>query len=209
MKRVFIVSAILLLGLTSVSNAALRLGGKFGVNFSNVAAKNVSGIDYKTRTGFGIGPMALIDFGAASPLALRAELLFVQKGAKFTNPAGDGTLKNDEIVLAPFLLFKFAAAKASPFIEIGPEVGFNTLAEVDAPGEQQSITDKWKSQNYSLNVGAGVLLPLGGSALEFDARYNLGLVDLSDYSSANDMDNEPELKTNGFQVFVGYYFFGL
>jgi hypothetical protein len=63
----------------------------------------------------------------------------------------------------------------------------------------------WKDNNLSLNVGAGVLLPLMASDLSVTVRYNLGLKNMGGLAapvSGGDITS----KTNGIQLLLGYNF---
>lgn len=194
-----------LIGLALISSdsfALLRFGLKAGVNLANVEAKDTD-VDYEIKPGFTAGAMAEIPISPGGGMAVRGELLYVQKGAKQTLMNNEGKLLAEELALAPFLVFYFPGVKVQPFLEAGPEFGWNTLAKSKQDGETWNVGADWRDNNFSINLGAGVLIPFEHTDLVIDARYNLGLVDVS-----TGVGNST-VKTNGIQIFVGYNFFKL
>ena len=206
MKRVIVVLLVLLLAYAGTASAStLSLGLKAGVNLANTTeSPKVTGTDYKIRPGLIIGPMAEIGI-PMSGLSVRGELLYTMKGSKFSNHnslAGintDGTMKLDEFVFAPFLVYKLPTPVVKPFIEAGPEVGF-VLTHKATMGSATSDIPDYAKTNVGLNVGAGVSLPLGTATGSVDLRYNLGLTNM--YTGAGDLKE----KTNGIQLMLGYAF---
>jgi len=79
-------------------------------------------------------------------------------------------------------------------LQAGPQFGFLTSAKFDT----QDIKNSLKSSDISANFGLGWDLPFG---LTVDARYNLGLSDVSDGLTADD------LKSRVIQVSLGYKLF--
>ena len=80
-------------------------------------------------------------------------------------------------------------------VQAGPQIGFL----LDAEGG----TDGLKSSNFGINFGAAYELA-GGFFV--DARYNLGLSDISDIEVDPIFSGDVSLKTKGFQLGVGYRF---
>jgi hypothetical protein len=79
-------------------------------------------------------------------------------------------------------------------IQAGPQFGLLTKAEYDGV----DIKDELKGSDISANIGLGWDLPFG---LTVDARYNLGLSDISDNPGFG------ELKSRVIQISVGYKIF--
>ncbi|MBU0508662.1 PorT family protein [bacterium] len=198
MKKLAILVSLLLLASYTDAFALLRLGLKAGVNLANVTVDKGE-TDYQMKPGFIAGAMGEIPVSPGGALAVRTELLYVQKGAKFTQQSKDGKLLTDELVLAPFLVFRLPTPQITPFLQAGPEFGFNTLAKKDYDGTKD-IGPHWKNNNFSINLGGGVMIPALGSDLTLDFRYNLGLVDMS--LGQGDF----KTKTNGIQLLLGYNF---
>lgn len=201
-KCSFVIAIMVILVCRNDSLALLRLGIKAGANFANVEATN-SDTKYRIKPGFSAGAMAEVPVSPGGLMAMRAELLYVQKGAKSSIGGLDGKVMIDELVLAPFLVFYLPTARVKPFLEAGPEFGLNTLAKSKEDSVTKNLGPQWKNNNFSVNLGAGVLFPAGAGDVVVDARYNLGLSDLT-LGGGN-----IQTKTNGIQVFLGYNFFKL
>ena len=73
------------------------------------------------------------------------------------------------------------------------------------PDDQREDTLKTKSTDFTLNFGAGVIIPLGMVNIFIEGQYNLGLTDINDEAPA---PGEPEMtiKTKGIQAKVGVMF---
>jgi hypothetical protein len=209
MKRFSIL--LLLVALMAVhadSYALIRLGIKGGVNLASI---NVSGghdslsISYKRTPGVILGAAA--DIAIAPSVSVRTELLFVNRSAKFDakNQYGtviqSSTLKWNEMVLAPFLVIRYPTKSGViPFLQAGPEFGLRTFLSKGQGGYGQTLDQTWKNNNFSVNVGAGIILPIGPIGdITFDGRYNFGIINLH--------SNGPtKARTNGIQFFLGYNF---
>ena len=202
-KRIFaVLLPAVLLTVPSQSWALLRMGLKAGVNLADVHASN-SQVSYSVKPGIIIGPMVEIPVSPGGLMAVRGELLYVQKGAETKQSGQKGKLLIDEMVLAPFLVFYLSPSSVRPFLEGGPEFGLNTLAKSKSDGTTRNIGPQWSDHNTSLNLGAGILFPFGAGDLVVDARYNLGLSDLTVGGGG------ATTKTNGIQIFLGYNFLKL
>lgn len=199
MKKLLWLLLVGLLVCHTNSYAFLRLGIKAGVNLAKVSVSNANNVSYQVLPGFSAGAQA--DIALIPTMSVRTDVLYVQKGTKFTALNQDGKLKLDEFVVAPFLVMRFPLAKVTPFLQAGPEVGLNTLAKQEVAGTSGNVGPYYKKSDFSINLGGGVILPLGANDLTLDARYNLGLVDI------NKVTGSASTKTNGIQIFVGYNFF--
>jgi hypothetical protein len=186
------------------SYALLRVGIKGGLNFAGIHVTNDS-LVYKRTPGITLG--AQVEVAVAPALSIRTDLLYVDRSTKFDVKSvsgvvvGSGRLKLNELVLAPFLIVRFPTPKGViPFLQAGPEVGLRTLLSTNQGGQGQSVNDIWRKNNFSMNVGAGILIPAGGGDLTLDGRYNFGLINLH-------KSGPVKAYTNGIQIFLGYNFF--
>ena len=222
MKTSRIVLLVLVMGgllCAQVSWAAPAFGVRGGLNLANVSVDpEPSGASYDMRTGIGIGGNIEFALSASNKLTLRTDVLYMMKGTKY-NEEGvdpnigqytfDATYKLDELVLAPFLVFRFPSGGATPFIQVGPELGFNVTHEYDLDyefpdqgisGSESGDVEDWADMNFGVNFGGGVAVPAGKGEVLFDARYNLGLKNM--YTGPGDETD----KTNGIQFLIGYNF---
>jgi hypothetical protein len=214
MHRILALFVLLALA-SSTSHAILRLGVKGGVNLANVDAdipNQVFTFDTKIKPGIMAGAFAEVPLMLSGGMAVRGELLYVQKGTKYKisyiMSNADINVSEDELVLAPFLVWYFPVPKVSPFIEIGPEFGMNVRDRITADGGPAFDSNgNWNSTNMSLNFGGGVRFSVGTRNAHADIRYNLGLTDMGswDPNSIGDVNT----KTNGIQISAGVDLFRL
>ena len=171
MKKIILtVAAIFAFGVASAQD--MKFGVKAGFTSSNFTG-DVSGLD--ANGGFYVG--GLVDFTISESFHVQPELLYSIEGAK------DAKLNYLRIpIMAKYYVMEGLSLQA------GPEIAFK------AGGDD--IKDAVKSMDYGLGIGAGYEL---ASGLMFDARYNLGLADISD-------DSTFEIKNTSFQIGLGYRF---
>jgi len=160
----------LVASLISVAGIAQRenvqLGIKGGVNLSGYNGNINSN---SSRTGFHIG--GLVHIHTLNPrLAIQPEIVFSTQGASFNN----GTDKIDYINI-PFLLQYLG--RGGLRLETGPQVGALVSAKFeDNDGVEYDIKNQIKQSDLSWAFGLGFLSHTG---LGIDARYNLGLSDIT------------------------------
>ncbi len=197
MKRSIYFALVGIFLLQANAFAFVRVGIKGGINLASISTDGDS-ISYTRTPGFTIG--GALDVAVLPTLSIRTDLLYVQKDVKFSASGQDGRLNLSEAVLAPFLVLRFPLPRVLPFLQIGPEFSLTTAAKSDFGGIKRSITDQWRDNNFSINVGGGVILPVGANDLTLDARYNFGMVNL------NTARSDIKTRTNGILLLVGYNF---
>ncbi|MCX7834700.1 MAG: PorT family protein [bacterium] len=203
MKRTAILLVMALLMVSQLTYAAdLRYGVKLGVNLANVSVDPApSGIDYKTRTGFGFG--GIVNYSINEKMDVRTEILYLMKGTKVEAGSVSNEWKVDNLVVAPFYTYTLAQwdCKINPghdakfFFQAGPEIGIKMQAK-DKNGN--NLTN-WNSSEVALNIGAGLAIPVGPGHLIPDVRYSMGLTNLTTTSGLT-------VKSSGIQVMFGYLF---
>ena len=166
MKKVY--GFLLLLFLSTVGfsqRGSLQVGIKGGVNLSNYD----DGDDGDARVGFHVG--GLLHIHTQNPrLALQPEFVFSTQGASF----GDGTQKIDYLNI-PFLIQYIG--RGGLRLETGPQVGALISAKFeDNEDNEFSIKNSFKKSDFGWVFGLGFL---SSSGLGVDARYNLGLTDIT------------------------------
>ncbi|MBU0507927.1 PorT family protein [bacterium] len=221
MKRLLILILIAALVPTIALGAGLKIGPKIGINLANATLDpEAEGLDKKMRLGIMGGAFGEIALTEKNDMAIRLELLYVQKGWKFDGSESiegfsvdySATIKADEFVVAPFFVYYFKTEKVKPFLQIGPEFGFNMTKEITAEATAMGMTveetteiEDWASMDLSINIGGGVAIPVGKGEIMADLRYSLGLTDMDTYEpQAGEEDSS--VKLNGIQILVGYAF---
>ena len=220
---------ILLVALLFVTNgvAQVQLGIQTGANFGDVKLDPMpDGTETGMRTGFIVGGVLFYSFMPV--LGLQVEPAYVQKGAKvdisFTEDGTtyklEQTVSMDYIDIPVMLKASLGNGPIKPYLLAGVSAAFllgDAIAKVDKatidgqdvtsmiPDEAKEDTLLTKSSDFTLNFGAGVIIPLGVVNIFVEGQYNLGLSDIND---EDPMPGEPEMtiKSTGIQAKVGVLF---
>ena len=198
MKK-FSLSLGLLIGIASAANAQeARFGVKAGVNLASLTNNNTE--SKKNLVGFAAGLMA--DFSFSDLISLHPEVLFSQKGVKYTSGGGGYTGSNTTQIRINYidvpLLLRVKADGL--FFEAGPQVGFLASRKYEIDNTTISTsTDGTRKVDVGYIAGVGYQLPQG---LEVGVRYNGGISDLNDPSVGT------KTRNSVFQFQLGYLFGG-
>jgi hypothetical protein len=208
-KHLPVLLLVCLFACSHSSFALLRLGLKGGVNLANVSMdipNQTIPTEDVVKPGFIIGAAAEVPVSPLGDWAVRAELLYAQKGTQHKIMGQKIQVSLDELVFCPFAVYRFPLPAVKPFLEAGPEFGWNVVDKMKDDHGSWDSQGAWKDNNLSLNVGAGVLLPLLASDLSVTLRYNLGLKNMGALASSA-TSSDITSKTNGIQLLLGYNFF--
>jgi Outer membrane protein beta-barrel domain len=185
----FITPVAIMLALT-VNAQHVNIGIKGGLNIYTI--NNTNNAEYNSKAGLHLGLLGHIHL--AKQLALQPEIVYSGQGGKF-NAAGVETKINLDYINIPLLLqYMFDNGFR---IQAGPQVGFLVNAKSKTNGNSTDIKNNLKTVDFGLGAGLGYVHPPTGFGV--DARYNFGLSNINDNSSAKS-DNR------GFQVGVFYLF---
>ncbi len=187
--------ALLPLAATTASHAQSRLGLKAGATLSRYVGNKFSSNETDTDqlAGFMAGVSYNLPFTDDGFFSLQPELLFVQKGAKITDPNSAGTSRLSYLDL-PIL----ARIKAGPLVlEAGPQVGYLLSHSGNYTGGAQMAS----YENFSLGAVAGVGFQ-AAQGYTLGVRYNRGLNAL--FSSVQGGQVNPF--NSSFQLYAGYVF---
>ncbi len=198
MKKVILAAFVLGTITTAVAQQQVKFGPKAGLNFANLSGLN----DSEMKTSFHVGAVAEIKFN--EKFSIQPEVVYSAQGTKYTETfpvlgTVETSLNNDYINI-PILAKYYIVDGFS--VEAGPQVGFLMKSESKVEGGSGSVTtdskDNFKSTDFGLGLGLAYDLPVG---LFVNARYNLGLSDIRENTSAGDA-----VKNNVIQVGIGYKF---
>ena len=213
MKKIFIIAAMAVAGMTTANAQEFKVGAKAGFLLSNVSVDSSSYIEAGElitsklntafRPGFHFG--AFIEYGFNEKIWVEAGVDYAFQGAKLKSVeatrinVSDGSLiasekaniKNGWLKTQQFnipLWVKYDIAGFRP--KVGVNLGYLTKIEIKGEGdnqkeETQSLPPK-KRFDFGLGLGAEYNLPFG---LFFDATFNLGLTNLSN-ESKTELDNQ-------------------
>ncbi len=186
-KSILSILMVVVLAGAAMGQAEVSLGIKGGANFANLDVSDFSG-SLKNKTGFHGGAFALFKF---AKFGIQPELIFSQQGSKIRFDAEDIEGSFDYINI-PVILKLYTVLGLN--LQIGPQFGFLSKAEFDS----DNVKDSFKNSDTSLALGVGWELPM---RLTVDARYNLGLSDISDDPAFDTIKNQV------WQISVGYKLF--
>ncbi|HRO70117.1 MAG TPA: porin family protein [Chitinophagaceae bacterium] len=162
-----------------------HFGIKAGVNLSSVGIDG--GDDYNSKAGLHVGGLAHIHI--SRQFALQPELVFSMQGGKDDNVK----LKLNYINVP--LLAQYMTNDGFR-LQTGPQLGFLVSAERKIGDVEVDVKDDLSTVDFSWAFGAGYLF---SSGFGIDARYNLGISNISD-------DNSFEARNSVFQFGIFYQF---
>lgn len=169
MKRLMFV----LLGVSllfSVHAQPPKFGIKAGLNLSKLGYSNNVEADWKT--GFHAGLLSHIHVTPA--FSLQPEVYYSDQGAEFEN--GNNTTEiNLGYVNIP-VLFQYNFNNGFR-LQGGPQLGILVSDEVEVNGVQVNSNPGYQNIDFSLPIGVSYL---SYSGFGVDARYNIGLSDITD-----------------------------
>lgn len=219
MKKIVLV--MLLLSLSNLGQAQkVRWGAKAGYNLSNFSG-DYNGIDYVSGFHFG----GLADLKLSLKFGLQTELLYSREGGQYSFEINEPPFlaKASEKVTLGYInlpiMLKYYAIDGLTF-EAGPQIGvlvsgksdYQSTVTINGETIEDSgsidLKDKLNAISYGFNLGIGYELQ---NQLFFQARYHIGLANISkDNSTNNEEDpvglNPDRLRNQGFQFSVGYKF---
>lgn len=207
MKKNILMLAALALGLSTTAQAQYRgrggnvsLGVKAGASLTNFVGADTkingaNGFDY--RFGFHAGVFANIGF--ARLLAFQPELLYSQKGAKFSgNNDASIRLHYIDVPLA------FHVNTDGFFFEAGPQVGFMVAAKSQLGSVSKDIKDAYKSVDFGYLAGLGYQLKHGpGVGLRYNGAFTNCYKEVQLGSSTT---FQQRTRNSAFQLYVTYSF---
>lgn len=184
MRKLLVVLAMTIFGLSNVIGQEIQFGAKGGLNFASISGDNTG--DTGTVTSFNFGLVTEIPI--SEKFSFQPELMYSGQGFGIDR----NTVELNYLNLP--LMGKYYVSKGLS-LEAGPQIGYLLSAKDD----NIDLKDSFNTIDFGVNFGVGYKLDNG---LNFGARYNIGLSDI------NDVDGLTNKNRNGtLQVSVGYFFF--
>lgn len=185
MKKVLLITAISIFGLTTAQAQNVEFGAKIGANFSSIYGDTANDIEMIT---------SVINFGVYSEISINEKFSF-QPELMYSI---QGYSVGDDIVSLNYLnvplMGKYHLTKKLSF-EAGPQIGFL----LSAKNENIDVKDSFKSIDFGANLGLEYKLDNG---LNFGVRYNVGLSNINDVQGSSD-----KFRNGVAQLTIGYSFF--
>lgn len=180
MKKLILIFAFLVLGLTQSNAQMLNFGVKAGANFASLDGDGLEGLETYTSFHFG----ALLELKVFENFSLQPELLYSSQGAKVNSEAVDDI--NFNYVTVP-VLAKFYLISNRLSLEAGPQFSFLI---------NDNVGDQFESESFDFAAVGGLGLNITDNIF-VQARYVAGLTEAS---------KDAEVKNRVIQVSLGYRF---
>lgn len=206
--------------LMNVGYSQINVGIIGGINLSTLSGEDETGesIDFKSRTGFGIG--GILDLTLGQSVSLVFQPMYLQKGADFSEEGDDIFDEVKLIFKTTYLevpaLFRITLGSGTTKVYFlgGPSVGINLSSDLEVTAfglsVEADIGELTESIDLGLQFGGGLSLPLGNNTLFVEAKYALGITDILKDGTFNLVDEEVEfegiMKTRGILIMGGISF---
>ncbi len=190
--------SLFLLSLSTLSFAQIEFGVKGGAGLSNTTI--VHGVS-KERIGFLGGAVAKYQLTTKNEKNyLQVELLYSNQGEFSLKEEGGQKYKAFLNYINVPIMYKYYFDDQGKdfFVEGGPQLGFKVSEKFDE-GEPESENNIPKSFDLAVNIGGGYSI---NREIEFNLRYQYGLIDTYDYNRWNNGNNRSSL----LSLAVTYYF---
>lgn len=183
MKKTILVFSFLAGIVNANAQVHAEFGLKGGLNVASLHSNNAT--DFKSIIGFHAG--GLVHVHLSKMFALQPEVTYSTQGAKLPINNVENTFDINYINIP--VLLQFMGGKGFR-VETGPQLGILTTAHRKIGGVSYSEKDAYNSTDFSWAVGVGYLT---SSNVGFDARYNLGIGDISKSSGVKTVNNVLQL----------------
>jgi len=186
MKKMMLIA--LMLVATTTSFAQIYIKPMVGGTLANVTK---SDMDYK----FGLVAGGEVEFPVASQFSITGGLLYSMQGAK-----KDDYKMNLDYLNIPVLANIYVAPGFA--LKAGVQLGIKANAEAKYGDTKLDISDSFKSTVFDIPVG----LSYEFNDFVIDARYNIGITNVSEPIKAFGFKEEVEGKNSVFMLTLGYKF---
>ena len=167
----------------------MTIGVMGGANYAKVSQDpQDAGLTIDYKWGFVAG--GFLGIAVNDVFSVEPQALFSVKGAKFSSSDGSGTVKASYIevpVLGKFWI-PVSDSQVRPFIFAGPYAAFKVSCTAESGSTSvdcdQNPELKIKSTDFGATGGAGLEFKAGKQVVRADARYDLGLTNISDKSGS-------------------------
>lgn len=184
--KFYLITIVTILFITAGTASAqqVNIGTKIGLNSYSIS--NDNGSDYDSKLGIHAGVFGHIHLNRQ--LGLQPELVYSMQGGK----SGNTDFNLDYINVPVLFQYMFDSGFR---IQAGPQVGFLVRAKAENGSTTLDVKDDFKSIDAGLSFGASYIHTPSGFGI--DARYNLGLTDITENSG---------LKSTGRGLQVGIFY---
>jgi opacity protein-like surface antigen len=180
MKKIIVIFAFTVFGLTQSNAQMLKFGVKAGANFASLDGDGAQGLDTYTSFHFG----GLLEIKTFENLSIQPELLYSSQGAKVDSNAFEDI--NFHYITVP-VLAKFYLISEKLSVEAGPQFSFLI---------DDNLEETFESKSFDFAAVGGLSFQFTENVFA-QARYVAGLTDTTE---------DAEIKNRVIQISVGYRF---
>lgn len=185
-------------GVTGAQAQTVTGGVKAGLTRASATASGLTSFETEATNGLAAGVFV---GGGNDRVRIHAEGLYVTRRFRSTGlSSGSSNVKASGFEVPVLVSARFRqSSQAHPFLTAGPYLGFISKVEQTFASTTQDLTDLLASRDFGVVVGGGLDIdaPHGGFIVE--ARYTLGLKDLT-------KADDSTLKNRALMVLAGYRF---
>lgn len=185
------VLALCLVGSYCIGHAQAHpdFGIKAGLNIASLSSSDNT--NFKSKASFHLG--GLVHIHVSRYFAVQPEVVYSEQGAKVTTGNMESKYKFNYVNIP--VLLQYLAGNGFR-LETGPQLGLLTSAHTETGNVEVNVKSDINSTDFSWAFGAGYL---SHTRLGFDARYNVGISDISKSGST-------KLRNNVVQLGIFYQF---
>jgi hypothetical protein len=229
MKKTFLcIVSVMTFGL--ISQAQVTIIPKVGASFGNYAynSSEVEDEDEKSKYNSGLTLGAGFNFAAGEMFSIQPELLYIQKGQKYSEDGDYYKTRFNFIEIPVLVKVSFGSETVKGYVNAGPSLGYALngknsfkfsemgltvsgserikFAEEPADGGDDETTyynpEFVNRVDLALQFGGGVGFQAGPGMLLLDARYGLGMSKF--YKAQEDIDFKGDGKSRTLALTLGY-----
>ncbi len=209
MKRSRCIPLLLFLTLAFAPGASAQVTiGAFGaMNSAGLSGDAPDDLSYGGKTGFGFGLIG--EFHLRDDVWLSVQPMILPRGAAIQLDVDD---EEDPVKIADYNMDYFAVPVLAKFVTVGGKVyvisGFNfsfltgANAVFEDSEEEVDVKDNLKSFDVAVDFGVGGQLPVGPVRIMLEARYEQGLLNVSE-ENLDHVALRARIRSRGLQLLAG------
>lgn len=184
MKKQFLFACLFFFSFTIIAEAQIRFGAKAGGNYTNLRLVHR---ESQSRVGAQVGALALIPIDNNDMFYVQPEVVYSMQGEYWKTRNVTHNIFLNYINVPIMAKFYVSNLEDEFFLEAGPQFGFKIGEDV---GSLEAENQEFKSFDFSVGLGFGYSV---NRDLEFNLRYNYGLMDSVENDAENNQNNTSQL----------------
>jgi len=201
---------ILPLLLSRFAGAQPAVGFWGGLNRAHLSGDAPEDAGYQNRLGLAAGVVG--EFNLTKDVKLSLQPMYLQRGSKIAFDVPNQAEPRDslDVKLNYFslpVMIKVISGNGKTYVSSGLDFGVLLQAEssdLNQDGETQDIKNLFQDFDLAVNLGFGVMLPVGAPLLTFELRYSQSLLNLSKAEENPEAAALPErFRSTGLQLLAG------